>query len=71
MVMITYYSNFFTINKILYGDNKNSLNIEKYANEDDIINSKYYSLINRIKYKYVFKKCYKKPLGNKEYDFNF
>ena len=39
----------FTINKILYAyHNDNALKAEEYTN-DDIINSGYYSLINRIK----------------------
>ena len=43
---------------ILYDDdNNNPLNIEKHDHEDDIINSKYYSLVNGIKNEHISKKC--------------
>ena len=47
------------MNQILFGDNShNPINDGEYDHEDDIINSKYYSLINRIKNECV-KKCRK------------
>ena len=44
----------FTVNKILYGSDSNSpLKDEGYDHEDEIINSEYYPLINRIKSEYI------------------
>ena len=45
----------FTVNKNLYDDNNNNWQIKKNDHEDDIINSEYYSLINRIMYEYILK----------------
>ena len=56
--------------KILHGDNNNSpLNYEEYDHAGDIINSEYYSLMNRIKDKCI--KKYQKPSSCKEHDFRF
>ena len=59
--------NLLTIKEIVYDDNNNNnpLNDEEY----DFINSKYYSLINRIKNEYI--ENAKRPLTNKEYHFSF
>ena len=63
--------NQFIMNNVLYeyNNNNNALN-EKSDLEYEIINSEYYSLINRITNEYI-KKNTKNPLSNKEYDFDF
>ena len=44
----------FTVNKILYDSDSNSpLKYEGYDHEDEIINSEYYPLRNRIKSEYI------------------
>ena len=64
--------NHFTTSKVLYDNvnDNNPLNDEEYNHKGDMINSRNYPVINRIKNEYV-KKNAKKPLSDKEFCYDF